>query len=413
MKMLIVDDAPRKYAKLIERLEGEGFERGDVTIVTSAQGAQAQLDSGNWDLLVMDILLPLREEDEPDARHSIDLITEIVESSTIARPKYLVGITADPNAARSASPIFSEQLWTIVRYTETDGEWLAQIVNCAIYARQALNSPQTEGFRTDIVVVCALQSPELEQVLQLPWGFAAAKPVDEFLFIHQGKVMSGGKQLSVAAVSCPRMGMVAAALTTSRAIKALRPKLIVMTGICAGIQGKANLGDVIFVDPAWDWQSGKYLRETEDVSGRFLLSPHQVGPVPALRAFADQLRQDKQLMSDIVNAGPDDPPGVLKLIPGPVATGSAVVADSEVTAEIRLQHRDAVGIEMECYGFFAAAEAASSPRPHAMAFKAVCDFADSLKNDKYQRYASYTSARIMAAYIERYAYTLIGQLAGN
>lgn len=410
MKILIVDDAPRKYAKLIERLEGEGFSRSNITIVTSAQGAQEQLDGGNWDLLVMDILLPLREEGEPDARHSIDLITEIVESGTIARPKYLVGITADLEAARSASSVFSDQLWTIVRYSETDEEWLSQIVNCATYARQALNAPQTEAFKTDVVVVCALQSPELEQVLRLPWGFAAARPVDDFLFIHEGKVMSGGKPLSVAAVSCPRMGMVAAALTVSRVIKALRPRLIVMTGICAGIQGKANLGDVIFVDPAWDWQSGKYLRETEDESGRFLLSPHQVGPVPALRAFADQLRLDKQLMSEIVNAAPDDPPGVLKLISGPVATGSAVVADSEVTAEIRSQHRDAVGIEMECYGFFAAAEAASGPRPHAMAFKAVCDFADSLKNDKHQRYASYTSARVMAAYIERYGHALLGKL---
>ncbi|QMV02891.1 hypothetical protein GHV40_15995 [Devosia sp. D6-9] len=413
MKMLIVDDAPRKYARLVERLESEGFDRSDVTIVTSAQGAQAKLEGDNWDLLVMDILLPLREEGEPDARHSIDLITEIVESTTFARPKYLVGITADPDAARSASTIFSEQLWTIVRYSETDEEWLAQIVNCAVYARQALDVPQIEGFKTDLVVVCALQSPELDQVLQLPWGFTAAKPVDDFLFIHEGKVTSGGRQLSVAAVSCSRMGMVAAALTTARVIRALRPRLLAMTGICAGIQGKANLGDVVFVDPAWDWQSGKYLREADDETGRFLLSPHQVGPVPALRAFADQLRLDKQLMSDIVQAAPDEAPGVLKLVPGPVATGSAVVADSEVTAEIRLQHRDAVGIEMECYGFFAAAEAASSPRPHAMAFKAVCDFADSLKNDKYQRYASYTSARIMAAYIERYGHALISQLAGE
>lgn len=411
MKILIVDDAPRKYAKLIERLESEGFSRADVTIVTSAQGAQLKLESENWDLLVMDILLPLREEGEPDARHSIDLITEIVESSTIARPKYLVGITADPDAARSASPIFNEQLWTIVRYTETDEEWLAQIANCAMYARQALSAPLVDSYKTDVVIVCALQSPELDQVLQLPWGFTPAKPVDDFLFVHEAKVTSGDKQLSVAAVCCPRMGMVAAALTTARAIRTLRPRLIVMTGICAGIQGKASLGDVVFVDPAWDWQSGKYLREADDETGRFLLSPHQVGPVPVLRAFADQLRLDKRLMSDIVQAAPDEPPGVLRLIPGPIATGSAVVADSDVTAEIRLQHRDAVGIEMECYGFFSAAETASTPRPHAMAFKAVCDFADSLKNDKYQRYASYTSARIMAAYIERYGHTVISQLA--
>lgn len=30
-----------------------------------------------------------------------------------------------------------------------------------------------------------------------------------------------------------------------------------MTGICAGHKDKAQLGDVIVADPAWDFQSGK------------------------------------------------------------------------------------------------------------------------------------------------------------
>lgn len=413
MKLLVVDDAPKKYLKLIDRLEQKGFNRNDIDIVTSAQAARAFLENRSYDLLLIDILIPLREEDEPDARHSIDLITELVEEDAVSRPKYLVGISADTDAKRYALPVFSERLWTVIRYSETDEEWLAQIVNCAVYARNALATPSKEEFKIDVAVVCAMQVPELEQVLRLPWDFAAAKPVDEFLFVHEGKVLSGGKQLSVAALNCARMGMVAAALTTSRVIKALRPRLLAMTGVCAGMQGKLNMGDVIFVDPAWDWQSGKYLRETKDQVSRFLLSPHQVGPVPALRAFAEQLRQDRQLLDQIAREAPDEPPGVLKLISGPIATGSAVVADSDVTDEIRLQHRDALGIEMECYGFFAAAEDASGPRPHAMAFKAACDFADSLKNDKYQRYASYTSARVMGAYIERYGRTLIDQLPGT
>jgi nucleoside phosphorylase len=180
-----------------------------------------------------------------------------------------------------------------------------------------------------------------------------------------------------------------------------------MTGICAGIQGKARIGDAIFIDPSWDWQSGKYIREAEDLP-RFLISPHQVGPTPAARAFAEQLKQDRELLSRIGNEGPDEPPNVLRLLIGPVASGSAVVADEGVTSEIRLQNRDTIRVEMEGYGFFVAAEGGSGPKPIALAIKAVCDLADSLKNDKYQRYASYVSAQILRHYIERYGPALLG-----
>ena len=50
----------------------------------------------------------------------------------------------------------------------------------------------------------------------------------------------------------------------------------------------------------------------------------------------------------------------------------------------------------------AAAAAEARPGPTVFALKAVCDFADSAKNDDYQAYAAYTSARAVQAFFERH-----------
>ncbi len=87
---------------------------------------------------------------------------------------------------------------------------------------------------------------------------------------------------------------------------------------------------------------------------------------------------------------------------GPVASGSAVLADGNVVQEIKAQHQELIGIEMEIYGLYAAAYAASAPQPKVFAVKGVCDFADPDKGDDHQRYAAYASANVARLLIEKY-----------
>ena len=109
----------------------------------------------------------------------------------------------------------------------------------------------------------------------------------------------------------------------------------------------------------------------------------------------------------IANGFGSPAPGPLRVLIGPVATGSLVVADGQVVEEIQAQHRELLGIEMEVYGLYAAAHCASKPRPMAFALKAVCDFADSSKNDDYQRYAAFASANVLRVLMERLAARLL------
>lgn len=401
MKVLIVDDNPQRYARLISRLEEVGLGRDILSFCGCANDARQRLEAQTFDLVVIDILLPLWPDTEADRQHSLDLLSEIVNGEDLQRPQHIVGISADREAALAASPDFGRYLWTIVPYSERDDEWLGQLVNCILYTAESAPSGQQVHYGVDVAIICALSEPELAEVLRLPWHFQAARPLDDVTFVHEGTFSCAGKERTVAAIAAPRMGMVSASLTTMRAIERLHPRLVIMTGICAGVEKQANLGDVIFVDACWDWQSGKYLRE-KDTAPSFSIAPHQLGPSAAAIAHAEQVRADRATLAAITVDGPDEAPGVLKVVIGPVASGSAVIADETVVAEIKSQNRKVCGIDMEAYGVFAAVKNCSGPRPEVAVLKSVCDFADPHKDDKVQRYAAYASARVTQLLVERY-----------
>ena len=86
---------------------------------------------------------------------------------------------------------------------------------------------------------------------------------------------------------------------------------------------------------------------------------------------------------------------------GPVASGSSVVADTEILKRPQSLTRKLLGLEMEIYGMYFSCKHTSTPRPeNFLAVKSVCDFADADKNDRFQDYAAYTSASFLKIIIE-------------
>ena len=155
----------------------------------------------------------------------------------------------------------------------------------------------------------------------------------------------------MSATFAPRMGMVSTALRSAALIAILRPRLIAMCGICAGVKGKVNLGDVLLADPAWDFQSGKRVRDKKN--SIFSISPHQLPAPTLLRTHVEQIRGDFAALTKISTDFGSDFSGATRVVVGPVASGSAVIADGAVINEIKAQHRDLIGLEMEIYGMYA------------------------------------------------------------
>ena len=399
MRILIVDDQPRRYDRFMLELNAIDIERGCVDLVTSCSDARHLFDNHEYDLLILDILVPFRPEDSEDPQNAIDLLFEIREAGITSKIPHILGVTSDRAAAGSALAQFEDWCWTVLDYSHSSDDWLHRALNCVTFVRAMSKEPDNTPSCTDVAIICALEHPELSEVLKLPWNWKAPRPLNDTIFIHDGHFEASGTTYRIGAVCLPRMGMVATALVANTLIELLKPKLMAMTGICAGVRGKVNLGDVLFADPAWDFQSGKWDGKT----GHFLFRPHHIPAPTKVRSHIQQLRADKAALTAIWNAFPGKKPKVSKILPGPLASGSAVLSDGVIINDVREQHQELIGIEMEIYGLYAAAHGASYPQPTFLALKGVCDFADPDKADGYQDYAAYSSAQVLRLLLERYA----------
>ncbi len=76
--------------------------------------------------------------------------------------------------------------------------------------------------------------------------------------------------------------------------------------------------------------------------------------------------------------------------------------DPIIGSSIKKQRRNLLGIEMEIYGMMLAVETLPDPQPIAIVFKSVCDYVNPNKNDKWQKYAAYTSALFLYEFIKKY-----------
>jgi nucleoside phosphorylase len=82
-------------------------------------------------------------------------------------------------------------------------------------------------------------------------------------------------------------------------------------------------------------------------------------------------------------------------------TGEAII-EAKSSAEwqdIKAHQRKVLGVEMEAYGLYYAAENGPNQYTKAIMIKSVSDFGDSTKNDSYQEYAAYTSSQFIYQFI--------------
>lgn len=404
MKILIVDDQPARLKPLLEKLDIKQVVRDDITIVQNAMDARQRLSSSTFDFLILDICLPLRAEDDPFDKNSLELLQELVETDFLNRPRYILGLSAYEESASAATPVFAHNTWALVRFSAQEDSWADQIVNAIVYAQSVVELASPALYQCDVAVLVALQDPELDAVLKNGWEWEAAFPIDDTTFVRRATFQSNGRTCIAYAAAAPRMGMVSAALLSSKVIDILRPRLVAMVGVCAGVRGKTELGDILVADPCWDYQSGKRVKDKENY--QFSISPHQLDVDPWITARLQELRADKEFLRRVQDSWRGDVERELSLRVGPVASGSAVLADGLTIEEIKDQKRELLGIEMEIYGMYAAARAANSPKPISVALKSVCDFADPDKKDHAQRYAAYTSASALTHFVEKHMYEL-------
>jgi nucleoside phosphorylase len=396
MRILVVDDEREKKRQIAEVLRP--FVENRTIVVEYAEdvlSAKRTMKKAGFDLLVLDINLPKRSDLPANPGDGLEVLRWLKGAGNAFRPTYIVGLTAFQESFELAASEFDNLIWTILHFEYTDGAWKDRLRKTVQTTLDTVRPPfKSDGrtYRTDLAIVTALREPELEAVLALPIDWTEEVVPHDPSRYFTAQLDIGSRKLRLVAAAASEKGLSGGAIAASKLAYSFRPKFLAMVGICAGIRGRVDLGDVVVADPSWDWGSGKIKK---DASGTeiFHPAPYQMRIDETIRARAQILREDKawrtQISEAFVGEHPDKP---FEVRVGAVASGASVLQSSDAVRAVVDQHKDLLAIEMEIFSVMLSCHVAQGPRPRSLAIKAVCDFGDEGKNDTCQEYAAYTSA---------------------
>ena len=410
LKILVVDDEPERFAFFDHAVVGTVTRSDNIRMCTNIRDALEYLQREHYDVLIVDMaILATPWAKDTDKRGGIALLTHVQEDDTLNRPGYIIGLTAAEEDEPEVAAFFAGAPWILMRMGASGVDWQTRLLQLLTHALAVRNNEESTQYGVDICIVTALADPEHTAVLatKIEWN-ADPEYLDSCTTIRKGKITEkDGRQLSVVLACSSRMGSVEAGQLSSKLINALRPKLLLMSGICAGMKDKVNYGDPILANTVWDWTSSKWARDEDGVE-KVLPAPHYISCSREIDSRFRQLAQDAGFLTKVRTSWPATKPATaLAAHAGPVASGPIVVADGTTLGDIKTkQNRDVLGLEMEAYGVYYAAETAGLPRPWAASIKSVCDFADPRKNDEMQKYAAYTSAAVLHEFLVRFGWEL-------
>ena len=389
--ILVVDDDVGKVDRIVRLLVQVGVRDEDVLTVRDAAAARRALGSRHFDLMLLDVLLPVREGSQPHGDVSVELLRQIVEDNTVHSPSHIVAVTAEPGAARDHQEGFRDLVTQVLHVGPGDSEWERSL---SLLIQRLRRGNARDAYECDIAIVTALRSPELEPVLSLEgskWG--PEESIARGVVARTGSLLVGGNSWKAVCAHAPQVGSVAAFHVCMAVTSHFRPKVLAMVGICGGIASDIRLGDVVIATSSWDWQSGKWDQE------RGLLfegTQRHIAPELLSVAHGTDLTMAHR---EFVGEKPDYVPGARA---APMVSGSSVISNGNLHTLLRAQHRKIAAVDMECFGVYFAAGVSETPFPMPVCIKSISDLADSQKDDKYHKFCSAMSVATLMSLLERW-----------
>lgn len=402
IKILIIEDNDRKAGLIIKSLLENPFVSKDfITVYPDIVNAKKDLSKNTYDLLVLDIQIPLRFGDVPMQDGGLQLLKELTTNPKYCLPVHIMGITAVEGIYDEADKIFRKELWQLVYYDESTNEWSSQLrkkLDYLVKVKQDLLANTIDDNKCDYVILCALEHVELDAIKKYSISTKLIEITNDLSYYHYCTISKDSKVIQVIAASALQMGMAASAILATKVIQMFRPKYLFMTGILAGVSPELNYGDIIIADPTYDYGSGKYIFESDKTIFKPAHFQQRLDTMllNKVKKYISESKITEKIQSEWTGK-PNDTP--LKAVIGPVASGAAVIASEEIVKTLIDDQRKLLGIEMEAYSVYLAGQNCFLPRPITMSVKSVSDFANRNKGDSFQEYAAYTSTAFLFNFI--------------
>lgn len=371
--------------------------------VLDLKSAKEKMKSIRYSLIVLDLKIAecIGEEDYSEIA-GLDFIDEVLETDSILTPKDIIILTEHDTLQERCMELGKNLEFPVLKYDEQSVEWENVIKNKIRYALKYEKSVEnfSDVIKCDVAIICAVDN----EIDALKYAFRdndfkrinfRSDTTDYYL----ANIKANDKNLKIVYTQQREMGMAAASTLSLNLIHHFHPKYLIMVGIAAGIGTEKNLGDIIVATEVWNYSSGKYITGE---NGDIIFSPDPKHIILDSRIESILKRDYTQQLFNIRKGWRNETiNNDLNLVLGPLACGTAVIGNSKIVDEMIKKHsRKTVGLDMESYGMFFAANYGVDNSTIPICLKSISDFADEKKGDGFQKYASYTSSEFAKFLIE-------------
>lgn len=411
IKILIMDDDMNKVIRIKSVLTGMCMVNADnIEVARSLNSGRQKLSKNFYDLLLLDLVLPVDDDDPIEPGKSEDFINELYRIGRFKKPIYVIGLSQYEEKVVANIEKYENKLWKLIHYDLQKDDW-EQILQNAVEAivstkEQLLTSIQSKN-QYNVGVICAL-SEEFEQMKiasGLEWRKVTVGGISNDFFAADLRTELG-HTLKIIAGRNNMPGMQAASVMASCMFSLFNIESLFMTGICAGFKKGENdpidFGDIFIAESEYDYGSGK-LCESNDGTF-FKKNPKMLECDFDLKGKINTFMEEKHPENLILRALDVKNLNLMNKIPSihfkPGACGSYVVADKGFMKNLLEENQKLCGLDMEGYGLYMTAHILGKK---CMMIKSISDFADSDKGDTYHKMCSYSSAWFLFEFL-KYTY---------
>jgi nucleoside phosphorylase len=412
IQILVVEDNLHKQENIKQIiLDNTNIAQKNLSIVNSVKEAKKLLYENYYDLMILDLVLPVEVGLDADAKNGAQFLEDIHSSPMLKPPIHIVGLSGFSDKVNEYHEQFRMKLWNLINYQADSVGWqdqLKAIIFHLVKTRQRFIQAPVKKHAYDIAIITALPIPEFEAILRLNSGkWEEVLVEDDFIKYFKTSFSNGDKTKTIIAATADQMGMTASSHLATKIILYFKPEYLFMAGITAGLKDRElGFGDILIAEQSWDYGSGKIVEKnkTSDTEiGEVFFEPDtrdiQLAADLKAKVINFKLRRG-EILDKIQNDWIGDAPSTkLKLHLGQIGSGSYVISSESTLKNIKNHHRKLLGVEMETFGVYYAADHSSEPKTKAISVKSVSDYGDGTKDDRFQKYAAYTSASFIYHFV--------------
>ncbi len=381
MNILLVEDNYQKIEQICNLLDKNFFCLLKIDIAKNLEEANEKIDAQIYDIYILDLSLK-SETHEASIEYGFEIYDRIKDSTK----NIIIYSTVDNLEYHERKDQFVQDNISFINYSSRDITWETNFI---IFMNKFIKNNK---LHYDIAIITALDD-------EFYWMKKASKTnwyemeLDDNTYYVTKIKNNEGEEVSVIAYTANKMGMAYASAVSTKMLINFKPKLLVMTGICAGIENLEK-GDIIIPEYIFNYQEGDITEEgfipafkTKQLDTKLSKLVRQT-----IDSYTIDIKDDWKKNYDAVGKMAGDKFRVIN--DKHFGTGSAVVKDEIILSEIKkYNQKDIVGLDMEGYSIFVACEVMEEIKCKPFLIKAVQDFANKEKDKTFRLFSCFASAR--------------------